>query len=98
MTVENIDEVEEALTLEEGVDSSEVTKSLDVVKRDGDRAGHGHAAPVVEVGERLPNPEKVSMEDGFVLQRLYRLAGFFRDLFEPVLTLGLWALRPVEEA
>jgi hypothetical protein len=96
VSVENIDEVKEPLALEEGVDTLEVAVSLNVRKGDGTCAGHGYASAIIQVSERLPNPEKVSMEDRFVLQRLNRNALLCPDLFEPVRTFGLRFLRPVE--
>jgi hypothetical protein len=94
--IQNIDEVKEPLALKEGVDTLEVAVSLNV--RIGDRtcAGHCYAPAIIQVGERLPNPEKVSLEDRFVLQRLDRNPLLCPDLLEPVRTFGLWLLRPVE--
>jgi hypothetical protein len=96
MAVENVEEVEETLALKKGVDTLEVAVSLDVRKGDGTCSVHGYATTVVKLGERLPNPEKVSLENRFVLQRLDRNPLLCPDLFEPVRTLGLWFLRPVE--
>jgi hypothetical protein len=98
MPIQNVDEVEEALPLEEGVDRLEVTVGLNVRVGDRTSAGHPNGAAIVQVGERTPNPEKVSLEDGFVLQRLDLDALLCPDLFEPVRVLGLRALRPVEVA
>jgi hypothetical protein len=98
MPIQNIDEVKETLTLKKGVDTLEVTVSLNV--REGDRtcAGHCYAPAIIQFCEGLPNPEKVSLENGFVLQRLDVNPLLRPDLSEPVLIFGLWSLRPVEVA
>jgi predicted RNA-binding protein with TRAM domain len=84
MSVEDVDEVEEPLALEEGIDTLEVAVSLNVRKGDGTCAVHGYTTAVVEFGERTPNPEKVSLEGWFVLQRLDGNPLLCPDLFEPV--------------
>jgi hypothetical protein len=51
MPIQNVEEVKEALTLEKGVNTLEVTICLNVRKRDGTCAVHGYATAVVQVGE-----------------------------------------------
>jgi hypothetical protein len=96
MPIQNIDEVEEPLTLKEGVDTLEVAVSLNVRKGDRTCAGHCYASAIIQFGEGLPNPEEVSLENRFVLQRLDGNSLLHPDLFEPVLIFGLRSLRPVE--
>jgi hypothetical protein len=96
MPIKNVDKVEEPLALKKGVDTLEVAISLNVRKGDRTCAGHSNASAIIQFGEGLPNPEKVSLENGFVLQRLDGNPLLCLDLLEPVLVLGLWPLRPVE--
>jgi hypothetical protein len=98
MTIQNIYEVKEFLALIKGIDTLEVTERFYVRKGDRTCTRHGYATSVIQVRERLPNPEKVSVEDGFVLQRLDLDTLLCPDLFEPVLILGLRSLRPIEIA
>jgi hypothetical protein len=51
MPIQNVEEVKEALTLEKGVDTLEVTICLNVRKGDGTCAVHGHTTAVVQVSE-----------------------------------------------
>jgi hypothetical protein len=96
MPIQNVDEVKEPLTLKEGVDTLEVAVSLNVRKGDRTCAGHSHAPAIIQFGEGLPNPEEMSLENRFVLQRLDGNPLLYPDLSEPILIFGLWSLRPVE--
>lgn len=96
MAIQDIKEATETFTLQDGVDAFQETIGVNVGIGDGESAAERHSSTEVEVGESLPHPVEVAVEDGFVLQRFHLNAFFGLDLTEPVLILGLRSLRPVE--
>lgn len=113
-SIERVYEAEETIAFAGEDDSLEAAVRFDLVIGDGERAVEAGRTAVVEVRERLPDPEEVGAELGFLFQRLelgrlLRGAGLFRlgtflgvlfflNLPQPLLVFGSGAAGPTQEA